>query len=436
MKHLKSISYSLAFCLATLLGTQNSAMAQCITFNPGPTGVGTVNIEAYYTVENVSLTTPPSQAFLTLPSLFLDTVTVGNSTVPAGAYLGWCVDVVNSIGAGPANYNVVMLSSCDPNIGAELAKLGTYPATDTGATAAQWNAVNYILNNKVGSWIDVQVAIWNFVGGPATAANAWEVPLANSANVNAMISAATKNEKSWQPSMGNVEAVILAITPGGANPTQLTMIEVPVPCTQEVCCPPPQQNCQNGGSVWCNAHLTCSPGQACNVYCHNASVTFNCQGGKTYTYCLPDSHVCFSQSSPSCTTPNCCYTADGKWCTTVPCSGDSQIFLTGCGIPWQSAFANCTSVCYTGSFNCDVPGVNCQWQCGACSYNCNLNNCNTVQVKPCYQNYCGWQNSDCAGTPENCKSYCCNGNNNNYNNNNNYCGSFSGGQSFTCNWKW
>ena len=36
------------------------------------------------------------------------------------------------------------------------------------------------------------------------------------------------------------------------------------------------------------------------------------------------------------------------WSSTLPCAGDSQIFLSGCGIPWQADFANCHSVCWTG----------------------------------------------------------------------------------------
>jgi hypothetical protein len=420
------------FCLAALLGLQSTSMAQCaLTFNPNP-GVGTVTIETYWTITG-SATSSGDLA------LFQDTVTVGNPTVPAGTYLGWCIDVAGSIGNGPTSYNVLMYSSCDPSLDKELAALGSYPVSDLNASAAQWNAVNYILNNKVGSYWDVQVAIWNFVGGPWTQLAGY--PTANTANVNAMVANATKNAGTWQPGPGNVIAVVLAIPPtsssAGTPPTQLTCIEVPYPCSQMVCCPCPSQNCQ-GGSVWCNAHLTCSPGQPCNVFCRNSSVTFTCKDGQTYTYPVPDCQVCFSQNSPSCVTPNSCF-ANGKWCTTVPCGGDSQIFLSGCGIPWQSDFANCTSVCWTGSFSCDTPGIQCSWQCGTCCYNANLSNCSTIQVKPCYQNSCGYPGGDCAGTPENFKSYCQGGNNNNNynnynnnNNNNNYCGSFSSSGWFTC----
>jgi hypothetical protein len=340
----------------------------------------------------------------------------------------------------------------------------SYPTSDTAGSAANWRAVNYILNNKVGSYWDVQIALWNFIGGPVPSgipagtglvgmvpnpAGNWVkegYPAATPANVSAMVKAALNNAvlvPNWQPPSGGVIAVVLVvpaayIASSGATPTatQLTIMEVPVPKTQTVCCPPPTQPCP-GGSVWCNAHLTCNPGRPCNIYCRNSSVTFSCKSGKTYTYPVPDGQVCFSEASPSCVTPNCSFTG-GKWCTTVPSSGDSQCFLSGCGIPWQSDFANCTSVCWTGSFSCDTRGVTCSWEGGAACYSANMNNCGSVQVKPCYQNYCGYASDDCAGTPENYKSYCQGGNyqGGNYrggNNQGNYCGSWSSSSSFTCN---
>ena len=65
-------------CLGTLLGIENGLMAQpCfLTFSPNP-GPASVTIEAYYAL-NRSYTSPLNLA------LFKDTVTTGNSTVPAG----------------------------------------------------------------------------------------------------------------------------------------------------------------------------------------------------------------------------------------------------------------------------------------------------------------------------------------------------------------
>jgi hypothetical protein len=396
---------------ASLLDFQQSIFAQsssCLLSFPSGGGSATVDITVPWATESY----PQSAS-----SYFTDQVTVGNTEVPAGAYLGWCVDVPDSIGASQT-YPTLMFSSCDPNLNAELHALGySYPGS-VYVSSQVWNEINYILNNKNGAtFYDIQVAIWNLIGGPIDPTQVVSPPYPpwSQTVVNQLLAAASRNASpwQWQPQCGGVIAVVVAEITGTEPPVQLTIIEVPVPCTQTICCSVPSQNCQ-GGSVWCNAHLTCNPGQACTVYCQNASVTLSCKDGKSYTYPVPNCQVNFS---PNCWTASCSFQG-GQWCTTVPCGGDSQIFLSGCGIPWQSDFANCNSLCWTGSFSCSTPGVNCQWQCGASCYNANLCNCSTIQVKPCYQNYCGYNNSDCAGTPENYKSFCQNGNNNNGNNNN------------------
>lgn len=570
MKNLKSILMCWALCLGALLSFNRASVAQCLTFDPNP-GTGTVSIVTLYW-EYDSYTAPQDVA------LFQDTVLVGNSTVPAGTYLGWCIDLTNSI-AGEETNNVLMYSSCDPNLDSELTALGakyhfSYPATDTTNSASQWNEVNYILNHKpAGAYFyDIQCALWSIVGGPLPPVS-WFTsqgyPAYNPANVQFMVTNAEAQAGSWQPTCGDVLAVLLAITneTDGNFPVQLTIIECPIKptltqgsigcytslaaaeaaaiaatsvqpsgtpltatasgtdCDESITVtatgcsstssvtytttiltskptfsnlPPattnytsttsvpaapnvtakdscgneltvnytstqtnPNSSCDdtitrvwtatdcagqtstftetitvtdsftqttcgncgfqqcNGGYLWCNAQLCCSPGKDCTVYCQNASVTLTCRG-KTCTYSVPDCQVNFSSS---CRTASCNYQG-GNWCTTVPCQGDSQIFLSGCGIPWQSCFANCSSISWTGTFCCSTPGVNCKWVCGASCYNANLGNCGSIQVKPCYQNNCGFNNNDCAGTPENCKSYCQNGNN--------YCGSWSNSGSFTC----
>jgi uncharacterized repeat protein (TIGR01451 family) len=195
--------------------------------------------------------------------------------------------------------------------------------------------------------------------------------------------------------------------------------------TNSICCSFNSQN-PSGGWLWCNAHLSCTPGKACTVYCQNASITLTCNDGNTYNFPIPNCQVNFS----NCSSGSCSFNGS-SWLTTLPTKGDSQAFLTGCGIPWQSDFANCRSACVTGTFSCSTPGVSCGWQWSCANYNCNLSNCGSVSVKPCYQNSCGYNNSDCAGTPENCKSSC-QGGGCGYGGNN-YCGSWSGTGSFSCN---
>jgi uncharacterized repeat protein (TIGR01451 family) len=218
-------------------------------------------------------------------------------------------------------------------------------------------------------------------------------------------------------------------TPPTGTPVTSTSIVVTAVCTKcvtnQICGSFNSQN-PGGGYVWCNAHLTCNPGKACTVYCQNATVTLSCNDGKTYTFPVPDCQVNFS---PNCSSGTCSFNGI-SWATTLPCAGDSQIFLSGCGIPWQSDFANCKSVCWTGSFSCSTSGINCSWQWGAACYNNNLGNCGSINVKACQQTSCGYNNNDYAGTPENCKSSCQGGGCGT--GGNNYCGSWSSTGSFTC----
>ncbi|MGO8697862.1 MAG: hypothetical protein ACLQVY_09120 [Limisphaerales bacterium] len=447
-KNLNSIAARWLFCLASLAGFQSSLVAQCtLTFPSGNAGVVTFDVYPSGQAAFTTFATTPTTA------LFSDIIVAGNPTIPTGSgpYLGWCIDVLDQIDTGSGGqavnqtWPVLMYSTCSgaSTLEGDLQSLG-YPPTTLNPTQQQWNEVNYILNHKTGSPEDVQYAIWEVLGENPASAGWPPAPTTgeDGTAISTMVSGAN-GDQSFVPTTGQTVAVVLAVPygkdldpePGTPEPTaitQLTILEVPVPQPQMVCCPPPQQKCGGwGGSVWCNAQLSCNPGKPCTVSCQNACVTFNCSSGHSYTYNVPNCQVNFSSK---CSYSSCSY-QNGQWCTTVPCSGDSQVFLTGCGIPWQSDFNNCTSICWTGNFKCNIPGVSCQWQTGACSYNCDLSNCNTVQVKPCYQNYCGYNNNDCAGTPENYKSYCSGGNNwnNGWNNNgwnnsgwnNSYCGNWS-----------
>ena len=414
------------FCLASVAGFQSSSSAQC-TFNFPVNGSGAfIDNTATVVVDTVYG-----------PTLFSDTVTPGpnNTTVPAGTYPGWCIDTTDPIDAtsgGALNnnqtYSVVMFSTCDLAGTLDTDLQNYYPKSLANFSQAQWDEINYVINNESGSYLAIQYAIWNIIGETLPAG--WPaLSPADQTAYNNMLAAAAKNT-TYQPGPGNKIAIVLAVPGATGGRVQLTIIEVPVPQPQTVCCPPPSQGCGWwGGSVWCNGQISCNPGKPCTVSCHNACVTFNCSSGHSYTYSVPDCDVNFSQQ---CSTASSCF-QNGKWCTTVPCCGDSQIFLSGCGIPWQNDFNNCKSVCWTGTFTCSTPGVSCQWHCGSSCYNCDLSNCNTVQPKPCAQNWCGWNNNnDCAGTPENYKSYCANGNNNGWNNgwncngwNNSYCGNWS-----------
>jgi hypothetical protein len=218
----------------------------------------------------------------------------------------------------------------------------------------------------------------------------------------------------------------IAVDACGNTNTCTQLITILSGCVTNQICGNFNSQSPGGGYVWCNAHLSCNPGQKCTVYCQNASVTLTCNDGKTYTYPVPDCQINFSPNSSG----GSCVFDGTKWTTTLPCAGDDEIFLSGCGIPWQSDFANCHSVCWNGSFSCDTAGINCNWQWSAACYKCNLSNCGSIGVKPCHNTPCGYPGGDHAGTPENCKSYCQGGAGGG--GGGNYTGSWSSTGSFTC----
>jgi uncharacterized repeat protein (TIGR01451 family) len=290
MKTVKSLLNCLVICLGASAASQSSSLAEpCgLNFSPNPSPAS-VTIEAYWQI-NDSYTSPDNLA------LFRDTVTTGNSTVPAGTYLGWCIDLSNSIANGPDAYSVLMYSSCDPNLDAELMNLGytyhfSYPATDTNASAAQWNQVNYILNHKLSgaSYWDIQAAIFNIIGGPLPP-NSYFHTLGyttltyNTNNVSEMTDAALTNAATWQPECGDVIAVVLAVTTntGGYFPVQLTILQVPFPCapcigvTKQIACLQPGNTCgAYGPSAAGFVGEACTGMPDLPAFCYEITVT-NC----------------------------------------------------------------------------------------------------------------------------------------------------------------
>jgi len=68
--------------------------------------------------------------------------------VTNGTYLGWCVDSRTTMSRSPDTHEVRLFSTLNPP--EELA-------------SEQWDMVNYILNHKQGSMLDIQQAMWYFV---------------------------------------------------------------------------------------------------------------------------------------------------------------------------------------------------------------------------------------------------------------------------------
>ena len=153
-----------ALCLTAFLGFQTISMAQCPLSFPGG-NTANVTVQAFPGYPNS-------------PAYFQDTVNTGNPTVPAGTYLGWCVDAVDNIdenasgGLVTDTYNVLMYSTCESSTTLDSQLQGDgYPPAVYNATQADWNAVNYIINNPTlggtltTTYWDIQNAIWAFVGG-------------------------------------------------------------------------------------------------------------------------------------------------------------------------------------------------------------------------------------------------------------------------------
>jgi uncharacterized repeat protein (TIGR01451 family) len=197
---------------------------------------------------------------------------------------------------------------------------------------------------------------------------------------------------------------------GGAVSNQAaTTATITTKCVTNTICGNFNSQNPGGGWLWCNAHISGTPGKKVTVFCQNASVTLNCTDGKSYTFPIPNGQINFS---PTCTVASNWF--DGtQWNTTLPCAGDDQIFLQGCAIPWQSDFANCQSVCWTGVFSCDTAGFACNWQWGAACYNNSQPACGSICPKACHKTSCPngqyYSPSDNAGCPENTKPYCVGG---------------------------
>ncbi len=106
------------------------------------------------------------------------------ANLPAGTYPAWC-GTSPSDGNGAQNY--VATTASNP-----------YSAT-------QWNEINYILNNKQGYVIDVQVAIWGVLGTIAES----DMVAAGYTTAAAIYNAAVANGQNFIPAPGQHTAVIL-----------------------------------------------------------------------------------------------------------------------------------------------------------------------------------------------------------------------------------
>jgi hypothetical protein len=129
-------------------------------------------------------------------------------TVSNGVYVGWCVDYKGLITPGNINQAEMYYSYGD------LPPYLQHP---------NWDLVNYLINHKQGNSVDVQYAIWYFIGGPvAPEDHAFYPPKAPAL---AMIIDATLHGEGFVPAPGQVSAVILV----PEEQRQINIIEVACP---------------------------------------------------------------------------------------------------------------------------------------------------------------------------------------------------------------
>jgi hypothetical protein len=115
-------------------------------------------------------------------------------------YNGWCVDMAHDIFEAQY-YSSYVFSSYDPNLTGRM-------------QSDHWDEVNYIINHKQGTNVDVQEAIWYFIGGggpPSTQEG------------QAMVDDATANGEGFVPTVD--ESLVLIMYSG--EDVQVTIIELP-----------------------------------------------------------------------------------------------------------------------------------------------------------------------------------------------------------------
>ncbi len=161
--------------------------------------LATVNADSWPT-----LPTTPVQLTVVdgTTSYFISTLSgvPGGFDVHNGAYPGWCIDRSTTMIRG-VSHNVTLYSSLTP---------------PSAVSSINWVAINYILNHKQGSMMDVQEAIWHFTDAFS--------PI--SATAQAMVDAANANT-TYDPMTGAVLAIIALSQ--GAPGVQDSIIELSIP---------------------------------------------------------------------------------------------------------------------------------------------------------------------------------------------------------------
>jgi hypothetical protein len=162
-------------------------------------------------------TLPPNAVTMSVVSssaTYLDVTLTGvpsGYSVVDGVYAGWCSDWSHNIGALPKSYQVYLYDTLGSSLPSSVA-------------STNWNEVNYILNNKQGTGMQVQEAIWYIVSNVA--------PPSTDTDALAMISGALAHP-TFQPIPGDIQAIICLTqdwlgTPSSSS-VQPVLIELRIP---------------------------------------------------------------------------------------------------------------------------------------------------------------------------------------------------------------
>jgi hypothetical protein len=159
-----------------------------------------------------------------------------------------------------------------------------------------------------------------------------------------------------------------------------------------------------GGSyIWFNANFKANhvPSTGVTIDFTNGNISFTA-GGTPYSLPVPNAKITFSPSA-SCTSTTF-DSITNTWMTTVPLSGDDEIFLTGLAwpVPTGGLPGGANPVNFSGTYSAEssAPGLSIEMKWGAAAYSNFTTDYNALQIKAGHQTACGMSNGDHAGTPE------------------------------------
>jgi hypothetical protein len=158
-----------------------------------------------------------------------------------------------------------------------------------------------------------------------------------------------------------------------------------------------------GDVIWFSANFTASgiPSTGATISFNNSTITFTAD--QMYTLPAPNAQIVFDPNAVCAVTTF--DTATNTWTTTVPVSGDDEIFLDGVAFPVPASFANVGGrvqgpVTWQGTFTSATAGISVGWKWGAAVYKVFSADYNAIAPKPAHHRSCQYNNSDHAGTPE------------------------------------